>query len=68
MDVPHCVQPTRAKLLKEGVNPDEVVAMGAAIQGGVLRGDVKVGCQNQKSDDVSSGQLDGGGSDGPGPE
>jgi molecular chaperone DnaK len=26
----------------KGVNPDEVVAMGAAIQGGVLKGDVKV--------------------------
>jgi len=25
----------------KGVNPDEVVAMGAALQGGVLRGDVK---------------------------
>ncbi len=25
----------------EGVNPDEVVALGAAIQGGVLKGDVK---------------------------
>ena len=25
----------------KGVNPDEVVALGAAIQGGVLKGDVK---------------------------
>ncbi len=29
------------KELNKSVNPDEVVAMGASIQGGVLRGDVK---------------------------
>ncbi|UOR65157.1 molecular chaperone DnaK [Helicobacter pylori] len=29
------------KELNKGVNPDEVVAMGASIQGGVLKGDVK---------------------------
>src|SRR6202023_3229059 len=39
------VMETAAKLIAKkphkGVNPDEVVAMGAAIQGAVLRGDVK---------------------------
>lgn len=39
-----CVQKAVEKLFKKkpskGVNPDEVVAMGAAIQGGVLAGDV----------------------------
>ena len=39
-----CVQEAVEKLFKKkpskGVNPDEVVAMGAAIQGGVLSGDV----------------------------
>ncbi len=29
------------KSLSKGVNPDEVVAAGAAVQGGVLQGDVK---------------------------
>jgi len=29
------------KMPSKGVNPDEAVAMGAAIQGGILRGDVK---------------------------
>jgi len=40
-----CVQTTVetffGKKPSKGVNPDEVVAMGAAIQGGVLKGDVK---------------------------
>jgi molecular chaperone DnaK len=39
------VQETARRLIgkepHKGVNPDEVVAIGAAIQGGVLRGDVK---------------------------
>ncbi|MFO7982570.1 MAG: molecular chaperone DnaK [Desulfuromonadales bacterium] len=35
------VQEIFAKTPNKGVNPDEVVAIGAAIQGGVLKGDVK---------------------------
>lgn len=39
-----CKKQSKKKLEKEahkGVNPDEVVALGAAIQGGVITGDVK---------------------------
>ncbi len=42
--MPMVVETARKLVGKEphkGVNPDEVVAVGAAIQGGVLRGDVK---------------------------
>lgn len=42
--MPRVVETARKLVGKEphkGVNPDEVVAVGAAIQGGVLRGDVK---------------------------
>jgi molecular chaperone DnaK len=42
--MPKVIETARAIIGKEphkGVNPDEVVAIGAAIQGGVLRGDVK---------------------------
>jgi molecular chaperone DnaK len=42
--MPKVVETARALVGKEphkGVNPDEVVAIGASIQGGVLRGDVK---------------------------
>jgi molecular chaperone DnaK len=42
--MPKVVETARQLIGKEphkGVNPDEVVAVGAAIQGGVLRGDVK---------------------------
>jgi molecular chaperone DnaK len=39
--VQESVQEFFGKKPSRGVNPDEVVAMGAAIQGGVLKGDVK---------------------------
>jgi molecular chaperone DnaK len=42
--MPKVIETARKLIGKEphkGVNPDEVVAVGAAIQGGVLRGDVK---------------------------
>jgi molecular chaperone DnaK len=42
--MPRVVETARALVNKDphqGVNPDEVVAIGAAIQGGVLKGDVK---------------------------
>merc|ERR1711871_1644386 len=39
--VQETVQGTFGRAPSKGVNPDEVVAMGAAIQGGVLKGDVK---------------------------
>jgi|SaaInl8_200m_RNA_FD_contig_31_2072967_length_2838_multi_15_in_0_out_0_2 molecular chaperone DnaK len=39
--VQDCVKKIFAKEPHRGVNPDEVVALGAAIQGGVLQGDVQ---------------------------
>ena len=39
--VQEAVEKFFGKKPSKGVNPDEVVAMGAAIQGGVLAGDVK---------------------------
>ncbi|NQT73139.1 MAG: molecular chaperone DnaK [Chloroflexi bacterium] len=42
--MPAVIEKVKAQFGKEphkGVNPDEVVAIGAAIQGGVLKGDVK---------------------------
>ena len=44
LDIPAVVKAVKAETGKEpnkSVNPDEVVAMGAAIQGGVITGDVK---------------------------
>ena len=41
MQVGEIVKEVFGKDPSRGVNPDEVVAMGAAIQGGVLRGDVR---------------------------
>lgn len=35
------VQDFWMKVPSKGINPDEAVAVGAAIQGGVLKGDVK---------------------------
>src|SRR5699024_915420 len=39
--VQEAIQKETGKEPSRGVNPDEVVALGAAIQGGVLQGDVK---------------------------
>jgi molecular chaperone DnaK len=39
--VQECVKAWFGKELHKGVNPDEVVALGASIQGGVLKGEVK---------------------------
>lgn len=39
--IPQIAEEIFAKTPNKGVNPDEVVAVGAAIQGGVLAGDVK---------------------------
>jgi molecular chaperone DnaK len=39
--VQKCVENIFGKVPNKGVNPDEVVAIGAGIQGGVLKGDVK---------------------------
>ncbi len=39
--VQEAIRKETGKEPSKGVNPDEVVAMGAAIQGGVLTGDVK---------------------------